>query len=114
MNPKPFFSLNHFTVPLTTVLTSYEKCSFGPTSQVTTLVKDVLPWYKTDLRTTWAMFGESIILVKSFVNRSIEPTAEGCRARKLASRTGVIQKRRDRQGRSGERGHATAPAKLGR
>jgi hypothetical protein len=28
-----------------------ENVSLGPTSQVTTLAKDLLPWYETDLRT---------------------------------------------------------------
>jgi len=59
------------------------------------------------------MFGESIILAKYFVNRSIKPTEEGCRARKLASRTGVTQKRRDHQVRCGEDDHASASEKHG-
>src|SRR5512139_3576367 len=53
MKPKPFWSLNHFTVPLATVLTSSKKSSSAPTSQPTTLLEDLLPWHETNLRTDW-------------------------------------------------------------
>jgi len=67
MKPNPFLSLNHFTVPLTTVMTSFKNFCNGPKSQVTTLVKDLSSGVKPTCEYNWALVSRNLLFLDNFV-----------------------------------------------